>query len=341
MRKSIFWLLILLCLLTKQAKAQQDDQLNQLLRNKNNLTDVMKVVEAYYKDPATISRLGKSTITSKYKRWKRWEWFMSSRLGQGGSFVNYHRLIADETMKRDKALSNQNRSNTAEAVAGSWSSIGPTSTTVGLGRADRIAFHPTDPDIVFAGSSGGGLWKTTNGGTSWTNLTDFIPSTGISGIVIHPNNPDLIHILTGDGDSGGDFSGLVDKFGYTRPSIGVLETSDGGQTWLRVSDFTDTFDIITGFRLVRDPDNANILLAATDKGLFRTNNGGNTWTKVLEDKCVDVIFKPSGTTCYAITRLLSGTQFWVSTNAGINWDLASGPIGGVIMRPAPVNLPVS
>lgn len=328
MKRIIIYLLFLLSVGINQLQAQEDKVLKQLLQNKNNLTEIMKVVDNYYKNPATINRVGISGAKQKYKQWKRWEWFVSSRLGSDGEFVNISKRVAAETEKRDRAVAKQNQENVVNSTVGSWSSIGPTSTTVGLGRADRIAFHPTDPDIVFAGTSGGGLWKTINGGTSWSNLTANITSTGISGISIHPNNPDIIHILTGDGDSGGDFSGLVDGFGYTRYSIGVLETNDGGITWKKTSYFTDTFDFVTGFQLQRDPANANILLAATDKGLFRTNNGGNTWTKVMEDKCVDVIFKPTGTTCYAIDRLFSGARFWVSTNAGIDWDLATG-LGGI------------
>src|SRR4030095_7302188 len=71
-------------------------------------------------------------------------------------------------------------------------------------------------------------------------------------------------------------------------------------------------------------DNENILLAATDKGLFRTANGGNSWTKVLDLKTHDVVFKPSGTTAYATTRSGNDGFFWVSTDAGITWDSTPG-----------------
>ena len=317
-------LLSILVLFRSAGWCQDSEVLRPLLKGKRKLSEVMATVDQHFKSRETRQRIGEEAANRYTKYWKRFEWYMESRLGPNGEFVNINKRLEEAASRLNRSASTQQSTIEPNAVAGSWTSLGPTSTTSGLGRVDRIAFHPTDPDIVFAGTSGGGLWKTINGGGTWTNLTPNIPSTGISGIEIDPNDPDHIYILTGDGDSQ-DFGGLVAGFGYSRFSIGVLETFDGGTLWKKTGEFPDTSQFIVGFALAMDPDNSNILLAATDKGLFRTSNGGNSWTNVLPLKCHDIVFKPTGTTAYAVTR--DGDNdgfFWVSPNSGLTWDSTSG-----------------
>ena len=79
----------------------------------------------------------------------------------------------------------------ALAVAGtSWKSLGPTN---GAGRISSIAFHPSDPLTVFIAAAGGGVWKTTDGGTTWRPLTDDIGTVGIGAVAVDPTNPDIIY----------------------------------------------------------------------------------------------------------------------------------------------------
>ena len=317
-------ILLMLSFFGLSVLSQDNEYLRPLLKGKKKLTEVMAIVEQHFKSPETKRRLGDEWVQRYTKYWKRWEYYMESRTGPNGEFVNINKLIDEAATKLTRTAIAQQLTNAPNSLAGSWSSLGPTSSTGGLGRVDRIAFHPTDANTVFAGTSGGGLWKTVNGGSTWTNLTPNIPSTGISGIVVDPTNPDHIYILTGDGDSQ-DFGGLVAAYGYTRFSIGVLETFDGGTLWRKTGAFPDTSQFIVGFALAMDPDNTNILLAATDKGLFRTNNGGDSWSNVLPLKCHDVVFKPSGTTAYAITRDSDNDGFfWFSPNNGFTWDSTPG-----------------
>lgn len=316
MNKTFLYQLFFLCFIPFTVKAQPGTSLKELLHNKSRLGDIMKTVNAYYRNPATRSRLGNATTNSEYKRWNRWAYYWESRLGSNGEFVN----IAGK-MQQATGLQ-QSRTNIIASVAGTWSLMGPSNTNAGIGRADRLAFHPTDPDIIYAGTTAGGLWRTTNGGTAWSNLTADIPSAGISGIVVNRQNPNIIYILTGDGDS--DFGGLVESYGYVRYSMGVLKSYDGGVNWRKTAEFPGVDSFLTGFALVADPNDPDILLAATSQGMFRTSNGGQTWDMRSTNLTYDVAFRPgSSDTCYR-TEVNNGfSRFLRSTNGGVDWIAAS------------------
>lgn len=339
MIKAILFTLFFLSGIQLPLNAQQNAELKQLLQHKTRLADIMKTVNGYYKKPQTINRLGSQTAYSEYKKWKRWEYYWESRLGANGEFVHTGKQMLAAT-----GLAQQ-RTNAPASVAGTWSLMGPANTNGGIGRADRIAFHPTDPDIIYAGTTAGGLWRTTNGGTTWSNLTADIPSAGISGIVVNQQNPNIIYILTGDGDS--DFGGLVEGYGYIRYSIGVLKSYDGGANWRKTADFPGVDSFLTGFALVADPNNPDILLAATSQGMFRTTNGGQTWDSRSINLTYDVAFRPgSSDTCYR-TEVYNGfSRFLRSTDGGTDWTLISS-ISNLIdsatrckIGVAPSNLPV-
>lgn len=323
MKRNIINLLFFVLLFATNSNAQQDSILRQQLRGKQHFTDVMNTVMAYYKDPETITRLGERTVNRYLKKWSRYAWYMSSRLGPSGEFVNINQKLFD-AVRSQKGNGNTNKTNQSgfiESAGGNWSIVGPTNTTNGIGRVDRLAFHPSNPNIVYAGAAGGGLWRTTDAGANWTNLTADIPCLGISGIVIDPNNTNTIYILTGDGDS--DISGLVEDFGYMRFSIGVLKSTNGGANWTRMADFPGVTNTLIGYRLTMHPTNSNILFACTSQGLFRTNDGGNSWTGVQTTggRFYNMKFKPNDIdTCYAVANDGTTARFYRSFDEGVNWE---------------------
>jgi photosystem II stability/assembly factor-like uncharacterized protein len=329
--------------------AQNDSVLSRQLEGKQDFATIMKTVKAYYTNPATVSRLGTNVVNRNLKHWRRYEYYISNRLGPDGGFVN----IAEKTIAAVGLQPNRQQPqsfedpNTSQITAGNWSLVGPYTAPEGMGRVDRLAFHPTDPNTIFAGASSGGLWKTTNAGGIWINLTPDIPALGISGIVVHPHNPNTIYILTGDGDSDG-ISGLVEGFGYMRLSIGVLKSTDGGATWLRTGEFPGAdYTKLTGLKLVMHPFNTSILFACTNQGLYRTENGGTTWALVKGGASFfNVKFKPgSSSRCYTIS--LDGSnkaKFYISTDAGINFSyivatdpLINNPTSRLDIAVAPTN----
>lgn len=319
MRKSLSILIIFLSL-SASGQIKEDPVLKQQLEGKNTLAGMMSVIKAYYKNPETINRLGAAGVARHMKQWQRYEWYMSRHLGPNGEFVNINQKMIDATgLQQNRSLP---QGNVVTSSTATWTPVGPLNTDNGIGRADRLAFHPTDANTVYAGTPAGGLWRTTDGGANWTNLTPDLPSPGISGILIDPINTNILYILTGDGDS--DAGGLVKNYGYMRTSIGVLKSTNGGANWFKVGDFPGvSYDTLTGYRLIMHPSNNNILYACTNAGIFMSINAGDTWGMINDaGRFYNMEFQPgSGTVCYATSRLPTARRiFWRSTNSGFTWD---------------------
>jgi hypothetical protein len=332
----IIFLLVLKFPIFSQPKVN-DPVLKEKLTGKTKLEEIMQIVQAHYAETEP-SLLNFSENTSPkgnpLTKWARWAYQNSNRLDEKGNLTDYATRVFNEYKKviDDAAINNEIELNSNQ---GSWSQLGPLNTVYGsnaqnfkgLGRVDRIAFHPTDPNIIYIGTPAGGLWRTTNNGTSWELLTKYLPSPGISGIVVSTANPNTIYILTGDGDSDG--GGFVESFGYIRRSVGVFRTTDGGSTWMQMGAFPSTTANLTGYKLIQNPTNASVLIAATSEGLFRSTDGGFNWTRVRAGRFWDVVFRHnSNTTVYATgdnaDRFIRSTNGGSSfTNSGITWSPAT------------------
>ena len=188
-----------------------------------------------------------------------------------------------------------------------WSSIGPGN--VG-GRIRSIMIHPTIPDTMWVGSLGGGVWKTTNGGTSWSTTTDFMANLVVACMAIDPTNPNVLY--AGTGEVGG--AGLQGN--------GMFKTTNGGSTWTQLASTANNPKFYSVNRLAISPTNNQIFLAATEKGIFRSTDGGGTWSQPHMTGCKDVRFHPSdGTKCIAGDSM--GHAYY-STAGGVRWARASG-----------------
>lgn len=307
--RNLIFIVFSICFINIPILAQQE--LSSQLEGMENLEDIMEVVDAYYKGHEDNWK-GVKGKDPKLKHWKRWQWYMSGRLGTKNEFVSIH----DSLNKAMKMVDKSFPSDTWRTVNSAWESVGPSSTTSGIGRADRIAFHPSNPNVFYVGTPAAGLWRTTNGGTTWTSLMDHMPAIGISGVVVDWNTPSTIYVLTGDGDSA-NIGGFVAQFGYGRKSIGVWKSTDSGNTW-KPTGILDPGDY-QSFRLVQSPISPNTLLVATNIGLFRTTNGGGSWQKTLNDDIYDIEFKPGNGVVYAS----SNDKIYYSLFSGSSWTEAS------------------
>ena len=146
-----------------------------------------------------------------------------------------------------------------------WVSLGPTN---GAGRFTAIAPHPTATGRVLAGAAGGGVWRTDDGGSTWTCLTDdYLPNLSVGAIAYAPSDPTIVYLGTGEGGSAIDFI----------PGIGLVRSFDGGDSWTLPTQVmaTQFFDISV------DPRDPYTVLFATNQGLLRSTDGGINWSKPI------------------------------------------------------------
>ncbi len=155
----------------------------------------------------------------------------------------------------------------------SWRFLGP----YRGGRVMAVAGHPTDPRVAFFGSTGGGVWKTTDGGANWRNLTDgFFKRSSVGALALAPSDPYTIYV--GMGECG--FRANVTH------GDGVYRTTDGGGTWSHLG-LAETQNIGRIRVHPRDPD--LVYLAAMghrfgpngERGVYRSRDGGRNWERVL------------------------------------------------------------
>ncbi len=243
-----------------------------------------------------------------WKVFKRWEQHWEPRVNADGSFPAPGYLL-----QQYEALGNYGFLSTT----GTWTQRGPlalptngTSQPNGVGRVNDVAFHPTNANIIWAGAPAGGLWKTENGGTTWTGLTDNLPTLGVSTIVIDPTNTNIMYMGTGDRD-GGD-----------APGLGVYKSTDGGATWTASNSGITTRTV---HKLLIDPTNTSKLIAATNGGIYMSTNSGVTWLlKSNTSNYKDIAFKPSNYgIIYATSASSSGAAFYRSMDGGLTWTAIS------------------
>ncbi len=259
-----------------------------------------------------------------YKPFKRWEWYWESRLLPNGNFPSPS--ITWDEFNKYYSQSNTSEQRNIQSTA-NWTSSGPSSSPGGIGGLGRIncmAFHPTDPNTFWVGTPAGGLWKTTNGGTSWTTNTDYFPVLGVSDIAVHPTNANILYLATGDGDLG-SLSALTGGSDGDTKSIGILKTTDGGATWYTTGLNWNVTDRKLIRRLLINPINPQILIAAASDGIWRTTDGGATWFNTQSGYFMDLEYKPGDPTIvFATTYNNNGNaKIFRSTDSGSTWNLIS------------------
>ncbi len=231
-----------------------------------------------------------------------------------------------------------------------WRNIGP----FRGGRSCTVAGVPGQPNLYYFGSTGGGVWKTKDGGQSWENLSDGFFGGSIGAIEVSTYDPNVIYVGGGEKTVRGNVS-----YGY-----GVWKSLDGGKSWEPKG--LESSRHIGRIRI--HPKNPDIAYAAVmgdlykstpERGVYRTKDGGDTWEQVLfanEDAgAVDLLLDPNNPrviyastwrirrTPYSLESGGEGSALWRSTDGGDTWEDLSGkegfpkgPLGiiGVAVSPA-------
>lgn len=213
-----------------------------------------------------------------------------------------------------------------------WTPLGPARYIPGrlsdnsinrMGRINAVAFHPTNPRIIYAGAPAGGLWRSKDGGATWGTLPSDPEPIGkrlallaVSGIAVDWEEPDRIYVLTGDGNGG------INNMPSLQ-SIGVLMSTDGGETWS--PSLTWGLDPpYWGFELVIDPCDAKVLFAVSNQGIWKTSDRGASWRQCNAENFRDLELRPRsrGQACEGATQLV-----YASTTTGIYRSTGGGEPG--------------
>ncbi len=257
-----------------------------------------------------------------WKPYKRTEYFMDSRVLNDGTLPS--KIYWEEFLKEQKKSE-------IETDKSTWTLIGPntvptvigTSFIEGIGRINCIAIHPTNNNTLYAGAASGGVWRSTNGGTSWLPVSDNLPGgIAISDIEIDPNNPQIIYIATGDGDPN-----FVSAY-----SAGVLKSTDGGTTWNSTSINYQLGTYIIR-KIVIHPSNSNIVLVASNEGVLYSTDALASYNPVQTGNFKDIEFQPNNPQIvYAAQASPNGLAgIYKSTNGGSSFSQVTNglPASGV------------
>lgn len=245
-----------------------------------------------------------------WKQFQRWHWFWEQRTWPSGERIDpavYLEAAAEVRARR--ALKSGARD---EAV---WEPLGPTrwqsiSYNPGNGRVNCVAVDPFDPQVIYAGTPSGGLWRSADNGATWTALFSDLPSMGVSGIALHPDSAGVIYIATGDGDGADTYS------------AGVLKSTDNGLTWQSTGLNWNITQSRTTRALRMHPTDPLTLYCAASNGLYRTINGGASWQQASTGSFRDVEFLPSDPNVVLactdrLFRSPNGGQSFVSVSNGL------------------------
>ncbi len=233
-----------------------------------------------------------------------------------------------------------------------WRNIGPARGGRSLGSSGS----PGRPNEYYFGATGGGLWKTTDGGQEWFPVTDGqISSSSIGAVAVAETNPDIVYIGGGETQLRGSIT----------QGDGVYKTVDGGKTWRHIG-LRETQAIA---RIRVHPTDPNIVYVAAlghpygdneERGVFRSMDGGNTWKKVLyvspkagaADLIIDrtnpkIIYASTWQVYRRTWKMWGGgpdCKLWKSENAGETWTeltknpgMPEGPIGKIGITVSPVD----
>ena len=231
-----------------------------------------------------------------------------------------------------------------------WRLVGP----FRGGRAVAVVGDRTDRNVFYFGAVDGGVWKTTNGGTSWRNITDGVSNiASVGAIAIAPSDPNVIYAGGGEAD-------LREDWTY---GDGMYRSTDAGETWTHLG-LDDARHIARIVVDPRDPD--RVFVAAlghasgrnTTRGVFRSMDGGRTWDRVLfvDDStgAIDVAMDPANPRIlFAAMWHMQRTPWgftaghgslWKTTDGGATWRDISGnpgipknPLGRIGVSVSPAN----
>lgn len=313
MRKLIILVGVLMMFTLIQVPAQRPQELPDYKTQSVHFDSYVTAYEKWLSEEEKSNSVNAQSrlFKKRSKQFYRWVWYQKNRLNIAGYTFNSHW----ETLKAYE----DHRAGVANARAlpgGDWVNVGPTSVftfapslQLGIGRVNCLAFDNTG-GYIFAGSAAGGAWKRPASGGTWICITNSIPNLSVSSICLNPANPNDIFLLTGDGNANHN------------SSIGVIKSTDGGNSWSTTGLTWTSESNIGGYKMLRSPASPSTLIVASTIGILKSSDGGNTWINAQAGVFFDIEFKPGQpSTMYAT----SADGFWLSTTSGNTWTQITIP----------------
>ena len=207
---------------------------------------------------------------------------------------------------------------------GNWTTVNPagmfyarTGANYISGRTNVVAFHPSNPSIIYAGAAGGGVWKTTDGGVQWQVLSDSLPSVTCGGVAVDPVNPNVLYYGTGEMN----FS-LDSYYGD-----GIFKSTNGGTTWTQVAT-TAAGRYIS--QITINPVITSIVYASGSNGVYKSTDAGATWASTGSGTNANcVLLDPTNPSIlFTTTGGSGGNTTRKSTDGGATWVSLAGGLPG-------------
>ncbi len=251
------------------------------------------------------------------------DWFYIQRAWPGTEVPVAARLKAAEDAKKMRGETAALRK-----VSVGWAQAGPSNVP---GRITDLAIHKDHPEVIYAASAAGGIFKSSDFGGTWSAIFDETGVQSMGAIAIHPTDPNILYAGTGEANSSGD----------SYEGTGIYQTIDGGTTWDYIG-LPESYHI---GRIVIDqfrPESIYVAVAGklfgtnAERGLYRSTDGGETWDQILyvsdTTACIDVAIHPLTGTIFAAMwhrhrnpneRRVGGwtSGLYRSTDGGDNWEL--------------------
>lgn len=274
-----------------------------------NADDELQTAKAikFYEDNFNNQEFVKSQHTQYYKRWLR-------SLSRGiDKYASGNASLQEVEKERSNYLKNYSLASREKSVS-SWSALGPydyddgaavRSYAPGAAHIYTIEQSRSNSSILLAGTATAGVWKSTNKGGSWDLVTHSLLVNEVKAVEIDKTNPSKMYFGGG---------------GY------FYKSDNGGSTWQQKT-VNAAGVVITD--IVQHLSNSSVLFLATDQGMYRSTNAGNSWSSVIsassaQESVLEIEVHPSNPNIiYAVKSVGNKTQFYKSTNGGSSFTLKS------------------
>ena len=294
----ILYLCLALVACFSNLTAQNASWTELMMQDNANYFDIVKAYDDYW-----VGSGNEKVKHSGHKQFERWRYHVEPRVQNDGSIRS-----VNDIMRASKEYHSNHASRSAN---GRWTEIGPwqeENYSRGVGRMSHIAFHPTDPNILFVGTPAGGIWKSEDKGSTWKNVDNDLPNFGVSFIIFDETNSSIMYAATGDINAN------------ETDGVGVYKSTDGGKSWLSSNWGMENETV---GKIMQIPGSSTDFICITKTGVFKTTDAGAIWVRKSANRDFrDLEMKPNDPNIWFATNWTAssrGSYLYVSKDKGETW----------------------